>query len=122
MTKTSQKLNGGSILVWTVLMVSFFLLIVLVLSSIFLPKIRTTTDVRKTTPAAYAAESALEWCLYVRRQTPPLPTPSPPVMANGATYINANTGLALAASDCLAAAIRVLGTYQGVSRAFEISF
>ncbi len=96
--------------------------IALSLSLIFTPKIKTAGDVKRSVAAAYAAESAIEWCLYVNR----IGATSQPVMGNGALYINGFTGLPFAAvppmpGDCVSP-IKALGTYQGVTRSFEISF
>lgn len=114
--------EGGVAIIFSVLLIGVILAIVLTLSAIFIPKIRASAEVKKSTAAAYAAESAIEWCLYIKINTPPSPTPSPPVMSNGATYTNGLTGGPLSASDCLSIPIRTLGTFQGVTRAFEISF
>jgi hypothetical protein len=114
--------NEGQIVVISILLVGVLLSIILTLSLIFTPKIRASSEIKKSSAALYAAESSLEWCLYVGRKSPPQPTPSPPIMSNGASYVNGFTGNPLSASDCLAAAIRARGTYQGISRTFEISF
>lgn len=108
-----------------VLFISFLLLITITLSAIFIPKIHSLFQVKNSTPALYAADSALEWCLYVARLTPPAATPSPPVMANGSDYKNGLTTPSpapLAAADCKALTIKAVGTYQGVSRSLQINF
>lgn len=101
-----------------VLLIGFFLSIALALSSIFIPKLRTATDIKSSIAAAYAAESAIEWCLYINR----IGITSQPVMSNGATFINGNTGVPFVAADCSAATIKSIGTYQGISRSFEVNF
>lgn len=112
----------GIAILFAVLLVGILLSIVLTLSAIFTPKIRTSFDVNSSAGAIYSAESALEWCLYANRQSPPAPTPLPPVLDNGATYLNATTGAPLAAGDCLLPSVKVIGTYRGVSRVFDITF
>ena len=73
-----------SIIIFTILMLSAILAISLTLTSIFIPKIRSITEAADSIGAIYAADSAMEWCLYNnRRNNPPLPQP---VMANGSTY------------------------------------
>src|SRR3989344_5878131 len=76
--------EGGSIIIFTVLIVSAILAITLTLTRIFIPRIRAITEVTDSIGAVYAADSALEWCLYSNRgKVPPL---SQPTMSNGATY------------------------------------
>lgn len=91
---------------------------VFTLSAIFIPKIKSATDIKNSVAAAYAAESAIEWCLYVNR----IGVVSLPVMLNGATIINGTTNLPFVSADCATPPVKALGTYQGVTRSFEISF
>lgn len=115
----------GVVVIMAVLFISFLLLITITLSAIFIPKVHSLFQVKNSTPALYAADSALEWCLYVARLTPPAATPNPPIMANGADYKN---GIAVPApapfnaADCKAFTIKAIGTYQGVSRSLQINF
>ena len=117
-THYKLQTSEGQAVIISILIVGFLLSIALTLSLLFTPKIRASSEVKKSSAALYAAESGLEWCLYVNRHS----TVAAPVMANGATYINGNTGAAFVPSDCLASPIKSLGTYQGISRSFEISF
>ena len=112
--------ENGQALVISILIVGFLLSIVLTLSSLFIPKIRASSEISKSSAALYAAESGLEWCLYVNRHSD---VPQP-IMANSATFLNGKVSppAPLTAADCSATSIKVLGTYQGISRAFEISF
>ena len=114
--------QSGIAVIFTILLIAIFLSIILTLSAIFIPKTRVASDIKKSNAAIYAAESAIEWCLYVNRQTPPQATPLPPVMSNGATYINGNTGAAFVATDCLSQPIKSVGTYQNLTRSYEVSF
>ena len=110
--------QSGVVVILAVLLIGIFLSIAFTLSAIFIPKLRTASDAKRSVGALYAAESALEWCLYVNR----IGSTAQPVMGNGATYINGNTNVAFVESDCLASPFRSVGTYQGVTRSFEISF
>ena len=112
------KSNSGTVVLFAVLLMALFLSIVLTLSAIFIPKIRVAGDIKKSVAAAYAAESAVEWCLYVNR----IGSTALPVMSNGAAYTNGKTGVPFVAGDCAASPIKAIGTYQGVTRSFEISF
>ncbi len=113
----NKKNQQGVAIVLSVLLVSILISIVLVSSAIFIPKIRSASDVRRTTAALFAAESAIEWCIYVNiRGSTPLP-----VMSNGATFVNANTGVLPTEAECAVYPVTIIGTFEGVSRAFEIS-
>lgn len=113
--KPDQK---GAAVIISILLVGVLLSFVLTLSLIFAPKIRASSEVKKSSAALYAAESGLEWCLYVNRHG----SVTAPVMSNGATFINGNTGTPFVAGDCAASPIKAVGTYQGTTRSFEISF
>lgn len=111
-------------MIMAVLFAGILVAMVLSLSLVFIPKIKVAGDVKKSVAAAYAAESAIEWCLYVNR----IGVANQPVMSNNAVYINGNSpiGAPFAAvpprpGDCVSP-VKALGTYQGVTRSFEISF
>lgn len=111
--------QSGIAVVIAVLFIGVLTSIVLALSLIFLPKIRLAGEIKRSSAALYAAESGLEWCLYVNRYG----NVALPAMSNGATYVNAATNVLPATGDCVppASSIKIIGTYQGISRAFEIS-
>lgn len=106
MTKPSSQ-QGIAILV-SILLVGVLLSIVFVLSAIFIPKIKTAAETKNSISAAYAAESGLEWCLYVTRVDD---TAAKPVM--GIVDL-------IYTVDCAAVPVHAIGTYRGVTRAFEI--
>ncbi len=111
--------SKGSIIIFTVLMLSVILAITLTLTRIFIPRIRSITEATDSLGAIYAADSAIEWCLYSNRSKNPLL--AQPVMANGATYqiFSGNSP-----SSCPGGGpinYRTVGTFRGVSRSFEIS-
>ena len=90
------------------------LAITLALAAIFLPKLRVVGDAAAgSVGAIYAADSALEWCIYTNRANPIL---SPPVMINGATYT-------LIPVDCTILPLnhQVVGTYRSVSRSLQVT-
>ncbi|MEK7616151.1 MAG: type II secretion system protein [Patescibacteria group bacterium] len=101
--------QSGFALVVSILLVAVILSIALSLSAIFIPKIRIAAEAKNSVTAAYAAESALEWCLYSNR-IEPVPSPT---MTNGSTFT---------ITDCSVSPVKATGTYRGVTRAFEISF
>lgn len=103
-------------------MMGVILTITLALGNILLPKLKTASNAVSSTAAVYAADSALEWCLYTQRGR--LPATGQPTIANGATFAiyfpgSANT-LATCASTETPVNHRVVGTYRGVSRSFIV--
>jgi hypothetical protein len=81
---THKKNNQeGIALIAALLLVSIILTMALTLSAIFIPKIESVTQIRQSVAAAYAAESALEWCLYVNRVT----TVPSPAMGNNTKFV-----------------------------------
>lgn len=105
-----RNLQSGIAILASLLLAGIMISIMLVLMAIFIPKIRVASDVKNSTAAVYAAESALEWCLYIDRVDDTAPRP---VMSNGATF---------EVSDCKVKPVKATGTYRGISRAFEIGF
>ena len=107
----------GSVIVFTILILGSMLAITLALAAIYLPKLRAVNDAGAgSVGAIYAADSALEWCIYTNRQNPSLPQPT---MSNGATYriLPAN------AADCTALPLnnQAVGSYRNVSRSLQVS-
>lgn len=114
----SQK--GVAVLV-SILLIAVLLSIILTISSILVPKIKVANQVKNSSAAIYAAESGIEWCIYVKNKGAGV---SQPTMSNGATYANGlnNPSTPLVTSDCSLNPLRVIGSFQGVSRALEVSF
>ena len=109
----------GSVIIFTILILGSMLTITLALASIYLPKLRTVGDAGAgSVGAIYAADSALEWCLYTNRGNPALPMP---IMSNGATYTLITGGAP--AVDCTSSPLneQAVGTYRGVSRSLQVT-
>lgn len=102
--------QNGVIVIITILIVTFLVSMALALSAIFIPKIKASGDIRRSVPAYYAADSAVEWCLYVQKVSIAGPT-----MANGATYTPTLP------AQCISP-LQTIGTYQGVSRSLQVTF
>ena len=120
---STYEKQRGSVLITTVLYVSIMLAIVLTITAILLPKLRASSISKNSVVALYAAQSGLEWCLYyIVQGEDPGDLPS---MSNGAT-ITSISSEALALDDCEVLEadlpLKVLGVYNGTTRAFEISF
>jgi len=109
----------GSIIVFTVLMLAAILAITLTLTRIFIPKIRAITEATDSVGAVYAADSALEWCLYNNREKSPI-LPQP-IMANGATYQIYNDDSPSTCPGGETLNYRTVGIFRGVVRSFEVS-
>ncbi len=94
------------------------LAITLGLAGIFTPKLGSIRDAGAgSVGAIYAADSALEWCLYTNRGNGSV---SAPVMSNGATYSITRAGVV---SGCGTSPLneQIVGTYNGVSRSLYVS-
>lgn len=114
-----MKNQQGSILIFSVLMLGVILTITLALGNIFLPRLRTSTETINSVAAAYAADSAMEWCLYGNRgKSPSLPQPT---MQNGATYQIYRNGVLSTCPSGETLNYRTVGTFRGATRSFEIS-
>jgi len=114
-----SEAQRGSIIVFTILILSAILAITLTLTGIFITKIRSITEATASIGAVYAADSAMEWCLYTNRgKSPSLPQP---IMSNGATYQIYRGGSPSTCPSGETLNYRAVGTYRGVSRSFEVS-
>ncbi len=117
--KIKFKNQEGVALIMTLLLVSSILSVVFALSLIFVPKVRIAADIKNSSAAFYAAESAVEWCLYANRIDS---SATMPVMSNGAAYANGNNNNApFVQADCLALPVKATGTYRGVSRVLQVN-
>lgn len=109
----------GSVLIFSVLMLGVILTITLSLANTLLPRIKSAGDALSSVAAIYAADSAVEWCLYTQRgKAPAVPQP---VMSNEATYtilFGANPGTCAPTESPLNHTIT--GTFRTVTRAFKI--
>jgi hypothetical protein len=112
---------------------TILLSIVLTLTKILLPKIRTINEAVNSVYAVYAADSALEWCLLTNRTNTwsPPPFDSEGFLVDGIEakvflYSSSSADSLLADEEnqqfCRANKIdfRAVGTYNGVSRSLSI--
>lgn len=90
---------------------------------ILLPKIKVASDPLKSVRALYAADSGIEWCLYVNRGGPSPPAIQSP-LGNGATLVIYFPASGFTPATCASTETpmnhRVVGTYQNVARSLEI--
>ena len=104
----------GIIIIFTAIILGITLSIALALGAIFAPKIRLITEAKNSVGALFAAESGLEWCLYIN-QLSPSPLPPPPVIASRATY-------QLIPPDCSGKTVKAIGNFRSVIRAIQADF
>ncbi|MBI2669717.1 MAG: hypothetical protein HYX20_01020 [Candidatus Yanofskybacteria bacterium] len=116
-TQNLKPGQEGVAVIFAILLMDILLTISLTLSAIFIPKIRVSSDVKSSVGALYAAESGIEWCLYINR----VGSTAQPTMSNGATFINGATNAPFIEADCAAFPIKSTGTYRGVTRSFEVN-
>ncbi len=112
----------GSVIIFTLLILGSMLAITLALATIYLPRIRVISDAGAGSAGAiYAADSAIEWCLYTYRENPPLPSPAMPSMSNGSTYtLIPPTGCEPSATPA-PLNVQAVGTYKNVSRSLQVN-
>lgn len=124
------RTDRGSILVYSLLTMSSMLAIGLTLNALFISKFRLAAASRNATVALYAADSAVEMCLYeARLATDDNPGGNPPLALGNDSIIeiiNAAPPNDPVTDDCsvlggAAFGFRAIGTYRGTSRALEIS-
>ena len=124
---TNQR---GSIIIYAMVTMTAMLAIGVTLSGLFVGKLRAAAAARDSTGAVYAADSAVELCLYEARQATNQPNPSfegkPDTLSNGSTFqiINVATGDDIT-DDCSALGdtfqFRATGMNRGVRRTLEIT-
>lgn len=118
------KNQNGSVLIFSILILSILTSVSLSLSAILLPKLRTANDASNSAAAISAADSGLEWCLYLNREKPtPEPLPSPSFGSGGSVvvyYPLDSTNLATCVSGESPLSHRAVGSYSGVTRSLEI--
>lgn len=104
-----QNQKGIAVII-VVLLMGFLLSMVFALTALFIPKIKSSGEIKRSVGAIYAADSAIEYCLYIARRGPI----SQPSMINGASFN-------IEPPTCVPP-IKATGTYIGVTRAFQVDF
>jgi len=107
----------GIALISAVIVSTVLLTIIFTLTAIFIPKLETTREASKSVAALFAAESGAEWCIFIRNKG----AIAMPIMLNGAELLD-EMGEPLDSGDCSIDPVKIIGEYQGVSRAFELEF
>ena len=111
--QSHSRLENGSILVFSILILLTMTVIVLAMAAVFLPKLGLSSNISSSTNAIYAADSGIEWCLFVHAWDS---NNSAPILSNGATYT-------ITPGDCTVSPldIQAVGTFRGISRSFQIT-
>lgn len=102
----------GVVLLFAMILIAALLSMAFTLSLIFIPKIKSSSQAKDSVGAFFAADTAVEWCLYVNRKDPVAVAPT---MSNGATFT-------ILPVDCLSFPMTATGNYKGVTRAVEVNF
>lgn len=122
----------GSIIVFSVLILTVILTVSLGLIALFIPKIKTVAESVNSTVAIFAADSATELCIYEARKAvnynEPASTMNDGTLDNGATFTvkDLNPPGSFIQADCSSISsssysFRAVGTYRSISRALEIT-
>jgi len=115
MNKLKEK-QKGIVIIFSVFFISLILGSAFALSAIFIPKIRLSVDVKNSPTALYAADTGIEWCLYVNRQGTLDPLyPLMPIFNDTAISFIAEP------ADCSAFPLKTTGSYMGVSWSLEVN-
>jgi len=123
MKYTKRKFGGqdGVAAILTILFITFFASVVISLASIILPRLRVSAQLKSSVGALYAADSAIEWCLYRAKD----PSAAAPVMQNGAVYTLYVAGTQDPPSNSCSTvgspAVKSVGIYQNVTRSLQVS-
>lgn len=122
----------GSIIVFSVLILTVILTVSLGLIAIFIPKLKSVAESVNSTTAIFAADSATELCIFEARRrvnyNEPTSTMNDATLDNGASFTIRDIAPpnAFIQSDCSALSsssfsFRAIGSYRAISRALEIT-
>jgi len=116
----SHKKQKGSVVIFCLIILVFIVGIAITIFSFFIPKLKASSDAINSIVAIYAADSGMEWCLYINRDNPS--PPSQPTLPSGVTLniYNSSSG---SSSDCTESSInhRSVATFRNISRSFEVN-
>ena len=117
----------GPILIYSILVLIAVMTTSITLTKLLIPKLRVANESVSSVVALYAADGAIEWCLFSNRDEPGLPNvpPQPSISISTGNFtvtyqIYENSSI----TTCPAGAAlnyRAVGNYRGISRSLEIS-
>jgi hypothetical protein len=123
----SSSSQRGSVILYAMLSMSVMLAIGLTLNSLFIAKLRSSSQSRSSIQALYAADSATELCLYEARTSTAESAPRMPLPAGMTFQITAlDAGQTDVTADCSTLGsssfgFRATGTFRGIRRTLEIT-
>lgn len=124
--KIRHALNQrGSILLFSVMILGFILIISFSVMTLLIPRLGIIRDSSSSVAAIYAADSALEWCIYESRYAGNLNSPSMSAIwgSSRPTYTITDLTAPVPGDICpldQTLSHRAVGTYRGVTRALEL--
>lgn len=112
----------GSIIIFAISVLALLTSIAIGIVPLFISRYRASLESSSSTTAIYAADSGIEWCLYVNREGPN--PPPKPLMNTGANLeiYNASNNIAACTTAESPLNHRAVGTFRGVSRSFRIFY
>lgn len=126
--------QSGIAMVFSVIMLAVILATTVGLVSIFAPRLRTSSDVKNSVGALFAADSGAELCLYEARRRLPAPSPRITALLSGeATFtissVSQQFGKVDLTADCRPLTVggndnfrfEVLGKYRTTNRALRVN-
>ncbi len=118
---TPKQKQKGSIILFAVAILSILVGISGAVAAILIPKLKVSSDSLNSVVSIYAADSGIEWCLYLFRKKPN--PPAMPTMDPGVTleiYRGNSNKPATCSSKESPLDHRAVGTFRGVSRSLEV--
>lgn len=118
MSRLNQQ--QGSIIIYAIILLTIIVTIAISITAVFIPKLKISSDAISSTTALYAADSGIEWCLYLNRGKPNPPVK--PTLPSGISLdIFYNNSPASCTSSENPLNHRAIGTYRDISRSLEVT-
>lgn len=122
--KSNEDLSEqGSILIYSILVLASILTISIALLNLFIPKFRIARESVNSIVAVFAADSALEWCIFSNRDDPltqPAVPSQPAISIVGVSYQIYRDSSVTTCPSGETLNYRAVGNYRGISRSLEI--
>lgn len=118
-----KQKEAGSVIIFTLLILGTILASTLALTNIFIPKIKVANEAVNSVVAIYAADSVTEFCLYIHRKRPQPQIPDPNIIMQSGAQAKVYVGSSSTLATCYEPTLdyRIVGTYRGVSRSFQVN-
>ena len=119
-TRLSER---GSILIYSVLIMAAIVSMAITLVRTIIPKLYITREAIYSAVAIYAADSAMEWCIFSNRDDPasqPQVPPQPTLSISGVSYQIYRDSSISSCTSGQSINYRTVGNYRGISRSLEV--